>query len=142
MKSLMFYVFLILLLLSLSCGSGAVYRRSELATKAKTELLGKTKREILTCAGAPIRSQNFEDLELLTYFGGGDYIDNSPNVTVSVGRGRSSGSSGINAALMYCEATFILKDGKVEQINYAGRTGIKAKDEQCGFIVENCVEAK
>ena len=44
-------------------------------------------------------------------------------------------------ARRYCEATFVLKDGMVQQVNYQGRTGgLLTKGEQCGFIVENCVQ--
>lgn len=41
----------------------------------------------------------------------------------------------------YCEATFTLKDGIVKKITYHGRTGgLLTKDEQCAFIIENCLK--
>ncbi|MDZ4383303.1 MAG: hypothetical protein U0937_01530, partial [Thermodesulfovibrionia bacterium] len=96
-----------------------------------------SKRDLLSCAGVPVRQERADDLEFLTYAGGGDsqsvgYVTKtSPSSAVAISKRHQR----------YCEATFILKDGIVQKINYQGRTGgILTKGEQCAFIVENCLE--
>ena len=80
----------------------------------------------MSCAGVPQRQDRVDDLEFLTFAGGGD----------SVGGGDTGRTN-----RRYCEATFALKDGIVQRVNYQGRTGgLLTKGEQCAFIVENCVK--
>lgn len=114
----------------------AAQHRAELASRAQTELIGMSKKDLLSCAGVPVRQEKVDDLEFLTYTGGGD----------SVGTGYATQTSNSSAIVVskrhhrYCEATFILKDGKVDKINYSGRTGgLATRGEQCAFIVENCL---
>ncbi|MGA3084039.1 MAG: hypothetical protein ABSE95_04540 [Thermodesulfobacteriota bacterium] len=114
----------------------AASHRSEIASRAQTELIGMSKKDLLSCAGVPVRQERVDDLEFLTYTGGGD----------SVATGYATQTSPSSAVVVskrhhrYCEATFILKEGKVEKINYQGRTGgLITKGEQCAFIVENCL---
>jgi len=114
----------------------AVHQRAEIAFRAKTELIGLSKKDLLSCAGVPVRQEKVDDLEFLTYTGGGDYVDT----------GYATQTSPSSAAVVskkhhrYCEATFILKDGKVDKINYSGRTGGRStQGEQCAFIVEGCL---
>ena len=129
-------MFLIPLLL-LGC-SGSKFHRAEVATRAETELVGMSKKDLLSCAGVPMRSERLEDMEFLTYVGGGD------NVGYAGGGAGSSAAGGVIAVhKRYCEVTFILKSGRVEKVNYTGRTGGWAtKDEQCAFVIENCLQAK
>jgi len=120
-------MFLIPLLL-LGC-SGSKFHRAEVATRAETELVGMSKKDLLSCAGVPMRSERLEDMEFLTYVGGGDNVGYAGGV--------------IAVHKRYCEVTFILKSGRVEKVNYTGRTGGWAtKDEQCAFVIENCLQAK
>ena len=129
-------MFLVSLLL-LGC-AGSKFHRAEVATRAKAELVGMSKKDLLSCAGVPVRSQQVEGIEFLTYVGGGD------NVGYASGGTGSSAAGGVIAMhKRYCEVTFVLKDGKVEKLNYTGRTGGWAtKDEQCAFVIENCLHSK
>jgi hypothetical protein len=124
-------------LLLLGC-AGSKFHRAEVATRAKTELVGMSKKDLLSCAGVPVRSQQVEDMEFLTYVGGGD------NVGYAGGAAGSSAAGGVIAMhKRYCEVTFVLKAGKVEKVNYTGRTGGWAtKGEQCAFVIENCLKDK
>jgi hypothetical protein len=46
----------------------------------------------------------------------------------------------INTHRRGCEVTFVLRGGRVEQVNYAGRTGpLFARGAECAYVVENCV---
>ncbi|MGZ6237744.1 MAG: hypothetical protein ACXWMJ_10560, partial [Syntrophales bacterium] len=82
-------VVLVAVVLIISFVGCAIYR-SNLATRAQTELVGMTKKQLFSCAGVPSRQEQVDDLEFLTY-------------------------------KHYCEATFILKDGIVQKINYQER---------------------
>jgi len=124
--------------LLLSGCAGSKFHRAEVATKAKTELVGMSKKDLLSCAGVPVRSQQVEDMEFLTYVGGGDSIGYAGG-----GAGSSAGGGLVAMHKRYCEVTFVFKAGKVEKVNYAGRTGGWATvGEQCAFVVENCLQAK
>lgn len=113
MKKLLLIAFLL---------SGCVFHRAEMASRAKSELIGMSKEDLLMCAGVPVKQEKIDDLEFLTYSGGGD--------------------DDVGKILQYsCEATFILKDGIIKKINYQGRTGGPlTKDEQCASIIENCLK--
>lgn len=117
--------------------SGCTVHRSIVATRAQTQLVGMSKVELLSCAGAPVRQERAEEFEFLTFVGGGDSMGygvatfTSPNTAIATGK----------SARRYCEATFVLKGGIVQKVNYQGRTGgLLTRGEQCAFIVENCVK--
>jgi hypothetical protein len=116
--------------------SGCVIQRAQIASRAQTELVGMSKKDLLLCAGVPLRQERVEDLEFLTFAGGGDSIGSAVASSTSLNTATVVGKS----ARRYCEATFVLKDGLVQKVNYQGRTGgLLTKGEQCAFIVENCV---
>lgn len=122
----------IFLILLCSC---AAKERASTAQRAQGELVGLKKAEILACAGAPARAATADDVEVLTYVGGGD----SRGVATGVG-GPGVGTAVLTTHRRYCEATFVLRNGVVEKINYSGRTGgLATKGEQCAFVVQNCV---
>ena len=62
----------IALLLGLTLCACAAQHRAETAQRAQRELVGLKKAEVLACAGAPVRSAVADDVEVLTYVGGGD----------------------------------------------------------------------
>ena len=134
MKFIMVSV-LTLLLLS-GC---AEIQRAGIASRAQTDMLGLSKKYLFLCAGVPMHQERVEDLEFLSYSGGGDSIEagtaTAPSSSTAVGvSGRKH---------RYCDVTFALKDGKVIKINYSGRTGgLFTKGEQCAFIVENCISTQ
>jgi len=128
----------VLLALAITTLSGCVaQQRAETAKRAQTELVGISKADLLACAGAPVRSASSGDTEVMTYVGGGD--------SIIVGGGAASTAGGGVATVQrrYCEVSFVLRSGRVEKINYAGRTGgLVTGGEQCAFVVQNCVAAK
>ena len=116
---------------------GCAIQRAEIASRAQTELVGMSKKDLFLCAGVPQRQERVVDLEFLTFAGGGDSVGSavatrtSPNTAVAVGK----------STHRYCESTFVLKNGIIQKVNYQGRTGgLISKGEQCAFIVENCVK--
>ena len=117
--------------------SGCIYQRAGLASRAKTELVGMSKIELLSCAGVPVRQERMDNLEFLTYsvdedgVGAAVATSTSPSTAIATGK----------RTYLYCDVTFVLKDGVVQKVNYQGRTGgLLTKGEQCAFIVENCLK--
>lgn len=116
--------------------AGCAAQRAGVASRAQTEMIGMSKKDLLACAGVPARRDQVDGTEYFTYIGGGDSVGTgvatatSPNTAVAVTKQNRR----------YCEATFVIQDGVVSKVNYAGRTGgLLTKGEQCSFIVENCI---
>jgi hypothetical protein len=127
------FVFVIAALL-IGCAS-TKFGRAKLAKRAKVELIGKTKNDILMCAGVPVRSQHAGNIEFMTYYSGGD-----SNAYLAGNAGSSAGGGVVSVKKRYCEITFVLRDGLVEKVNYTGRTGgLITKGEQCAFVLKNCL---
>ena len=117
--------------------SGCIYQRAGLASRAKTELVGMSKIELLSCAGVPVRQERMDNLEFLTYSVDADGVgaavatSSSPSTAIATGK----------RTYFYCDVTFVLKDGVVQKVNYKGHTGgLLTKGEQCAFVVENCLK--
>ena len=114
----------------------AAHQRADVARQAQIDLVGYTKAQILACAGAPVRSDRSEDIEVITYVGGGDSTGAAVGVAPS-----SVGVGVVGTKRRYCEVTFVLRGGIVEKVNYTGRTGgLATKGEQCAFVVEGCLK--
>ncbi len=103
-----------------SCSYVRRAERAKLAERAKTELVGLTKVDLLTCAGVPVRFALEGDMEFMSY-----------NSTTSRRRGGS------------CVVTFGLKDGVVTSVNYSGKTGRRSQSgERCAYAVQNCLTSQ
>jgi hypothetical protein len=112
-------VLLLVIFTVAACSHGRRADRAELAERAKTELVGLSKIELLTCAGVPVRSTTEGELEFMSY---------------------GASSYGWGGA---CVVTFVLQDGVVKTISYSGRTGRRSQNgEQCAYAVANCLAAK
>lgn len=115
--------YLLLFSLLLSVSAGCAGHRAAMTDLARTELIGKTKAEILACAGAPAHSAVSGNTEVLSYSYIGEKTRNEHGTKKS-----------------QCVANFILVGGRVTQLNYTGTPGVLAtQGEQCGFVVSGCV---
>ncbi len=93
-------------------------------------LEGKTKEQVLACAGEPERERSHEDLTLMRYYKEAPLLQES-----IVG---SKGSRG--GAHHGCWATVVLKDGKVLEVRYHSvPTGVDATDH-CEEIFDACTQ--
>lgn len=123
-KKIVFVLVTLLAVGAMSSGC-AVMKRVDIADNAKSELVGLSKTDLLSCAGVPVRSETVGDMEFLTY------VSESDKLTL-FRRGKR-----------YCEVTFTLKNGIVENVSYAGNTGGRfTKGEQCAYILESCMAAE
>lgn len=111
--------------------SGCVYVDQSRATKGKTALVGKTKAQILACAGVP--SQTYKDgaADYFAYNGSGrTRISMVPiSGTMVAGVGRQS----------QCTVTLGFKGDRVASVNYRAGGGLLTPEEACGPIVKSCL---
>lgn len=120
--------------------AGCALERATTATQARDALVGKSKSEILACAGAPDRERREGDWEYLSYLrvehpSGGELPGEARRENPALAKAF--------ADRRYCEVTFVLHDGRVQRLGYAGNTGgLLTQGEQCGYIVEPCVEPR
>jgi len=104
---------------------GCANKKSADAVKARTDLIGMSKAEILSCAGTPAKSSKSNDIEVLTY----SYAGGQP----------SSGAGVVQQG--QCSASFVFQRGRLTRLNYTGQTGgLATQGDQCGFIVANCLK--
>jgi hypothetical protein len=115
------------------------------ARAAQTALVGMPKPVLLSCAGAPDRTEVANDTEYLTYVAG-PTAGASSNPRGSLGvAGGSGGGFGMGVGLGFnlgggyssdgCIATFTLQGDRVTRLVYRDNTVGNA----CYSIVENCL---
>jgi hypothetical protein len=104
---------------------GCANKKSSGADKARTDLIGMSKAEILSCAGTPAKSVKSNNIEVLTY---------------SYAGGQPLSGTGM-AQQGQCSASLVFQRGRLTRLNYTGRTGgLATQGEQCGFIIANCLK--
>ncbi|CAG1022578.1 hypothetical protein MTYM_01836 [Methylococcales bacterium] len=102
-------------LLALSI-SGCVFHRENLLQDSEYRFMGKSKEELLACAGSPSSTRKKEGNEYLVYT-----------------NGRPSSEPD------YCKVTFTLADDRVSKFEFAGDlTGMKAAAETCYQVIRSC----
>jgi hypothetical protein len=94
--------------------------RAALAGRARSELVGRSKGDILACAGTPVATQNEGALEVLEYQRAGE--DDHPWFSRE------------------CKAKFTFEAGRLTRLDYEGWTGGPlTRGEQCAFVVRSCM---
>jgi PBP1b-binding outer membrane lipoprotein LpoB len=108
--------------------------RVDIAKRAKAELIGVSKSEILICAGIPANTYRNNGTEFLTY----SNLERSNFYDVMSGPG--GGLLQMASQLDECEVTLTLRDNVVESVNFrTNHTGIMASDDQCAYVFESCL---
>jgi len=126
---------LFLVAMALSGCADNKFHRAEVAQRAQTSLIGMKRKDLLACAGVPVRQAKDGDSEFFTYVGGGDTVGAAAGVASA-----PAGGAVFVSKHRYCEVTFVLENGVVQKVNYAGRTGgFATAGEQCAYVVQNCV---
>jgi hypothetical protein len=129
--------------------AGCANPRAEEALFAQQAFVGMPKQTLLSCAGVPERSTAIDNLEYFTY---------TSSRTVSyqtyapfMGPGRFYGygygypyyggyAPTYDIRNFSCQATFTLRNGKVERLVYGGPEGIGPSQlAQCQTIIESCL---
>ncbi len=120
--------------------------RVDAALFAQRALIGMPKTMLLSCAGVPARSARVDALEFFTYRADDWSGRNRTSVGVFGGSGRSGFGFGTQVPLFEtevagatCEATFTLRNDRVERIVYGGDPSGIERLSLCHRIVENCL---
>jgi hypothetical protein len=96
--------------------NGCVFHRENILEDAEYRVQGRTKAEILACAGTPSSTRKREGNEYLIYT-----------------NGLPSSEPGS------CKVTFTLQDGHVSKFEFSGDlTGMKASANTCYQVVRGC----
>src|SRR2546430_850359 len=113
------------------CSSGCAVERAATANQARSDVIGRTKAEILACTGIPSQSIIEGSTEILAYQYDGDVqIFASSTGAANISR-TGAGTATVNASTFstgralrrQCTANFVFEDGRVTRLNYSGRTG-------------------
>ena len=116
--------------------AGCAIDRIDVAKQAQTDLVGKRKSFILSCAGEPSRMRTEGERTYLTYL----RIAQDDRQQFAASKQDNPALAQAMAKRRYCEATFIIRNDRVEHLRYAGNSGgLVTQGEQCGFIVNSCV---
>jgi hypothetical protein len=119
--------------------------RIEMAQRAQGALVGMPKGALLSCAGVPERQASADGTEYYTYVARPGYASAAPSTSIGVAGGSSSGVGvglgfglplfGSGGSGRGCEATFVLRGGVVQQVNYGPGADLAA----CAPIVNTCL---
>lgn len=112
-----------------ACAGGPVDRAD--AVKMADVLKGKTKQELLTCAGAPRRESTSEGLETMVY------QEEAELVELSVPGAKSSGPRDVPHR---CRATVTFKDGRVTDVRYESVPAWLGAENHCDAIFARCAQ--
>jgi hypothetical protein len=127
--------------------SGCAIQRAQLAGDAKTQMIGKSKEQVLACMGIPHGKAAEGTTEVWSYNSGNGYTEGfgSSSVSASGGRGYASlfGTSSSVSQSRFCTVNVTMMNGRVQALNYTGPTGgLLTEGEQCAFVLKNCVAAR
>ena len=120
--------------------TGCSIERAQLAERAKSEMVGLSKTDILTCMGRPDSRSGSEDFEEWVY----SHSD-SPGIGNTHGRldeetTTGGGGTTTTARGRYCIVHIRFRRDTVSSVRYSGQTGgIFTRDEQCAFLVSGCL---
>lgn len=111
--------------------TGCVYVEQGNATKGKTALVGKTRSQILACAGVPNETYKNGSSDYFAYDGTGrtriSMVPVGGNMIAGVGRQSQ------------CTVTLGFKGDRVATVNYRAGGGLLTPEEACGPIVKSCL---
>lgn len=121
--------------------AGCAIQRAQTAQEARSQLIGMSKEQILSCMGAPENAATVGQTEVWTYSSGNGMMISSGDTQF-----RRSGFGGIAADTnaishrRFCKVNVVMSNGAVSAVNYQGPTGgLLTAGEQCAYAVETCV---
>ena len=114
-------------LLVTACAGGLADRAD--AVKMADVLKGKTKQDLLACAGAPRRETISDGLTAMLY------QEEAELVELSVPSAKSSGPRDVPHR---CRATVTLKDGRVTDVHYESVPAWLGAEDHCDEIFAHC----
>lgn len=116
-------------LLFVACAGGPADRAE--AVKMVDVLKGKTKQDLLACAGAPRRESTSQGLTAMVY------QEEAELVELSIPGAKSSGARSVPHS---CRATVILKEGRVTDVRYESVPEWLGAENHCEQIFARCAQ--
>jgi len=110
--------------------------RPDPALQAQRDLIGMPKELLLSCGGVPARTAVVDNREWFTYRS--EAIHSYPATPYGGYYRRPWDYDPPEVASVSCEATFTLRGGRVERLDYTSPQGVIG-NPQCGAIVANCL---
>jgi hypothetical protein len=110
------------------------------AERARSEMIGLSADQLMACAGQPTARNREGGADIWSYF-----RETSRSATIQTEQGFSPAGRGevMGDYFRYCEATFILQNGKISALEFRGRTATGREIlEPCGAIVDRCLPNK
>ncbi len=108
------------------CPAAPSYR----AYLAQRALMGKTKQEVVACAGQPVRESESGEVTVLTYYQEGETVELPPAVPKTSTPGMKHG----------CRATVLLKEDRVAGVQYEPVPDFMAGYHLCEGIFAPCTQ--
>lgn len=110
----------------------------QVAERARTEMIGLTEAQLKACAGEPTATNREGAVDIWSYF---RETSRSATAISDVGYTPTNRGETTYDYFRYCEATFLFQGGRVQAVEFRGRTATGREImEPCGAIVERCVK--
>jgi hypothetical protein len=118
-----------------ACGS---LRRDDMAAKAKTQMIGMAKEDVLACMGIPKKKMTEGAVEVWSYLSTNGYGYSYGSKARITGGNSLYGSE---HEKRFCTVNVVMKNGFVTALHYLGPTATYAYNtlDQCGYAVAACV---
>jgi hypothetical protein len=129
-----------MLLLLAGCAQVSAYQGGVVAAQARSEMVGLSREQVLSCMGPPQQQTAGEgSIEVWSYFSGGETQVRSGGSSTYLGSIVSGWSSSTQTE-RYCIVDVVMTQGRVSRVNYRGPTGTwYSGDSQCSYQVRNCL---
>lgn len=126
------------LLLTLPLLGACASPLDRVAERARTEMVGMSEAQLKACAGEPTALNRENGIDLWSYF---RETSRSATMTSDIGYTPTGRAESSYDYFRYCEATFALQNGRVQSVEFRGRTATGREImEPCGAIVQRCVK--
>jgi hypothetical protein len=143
-----FAIFFALVVLLSGCSESL--KRDNEAAKAKAQMIGLSKEDVLACMGPPKKKAKEGSTEVWQFLStdgrsvrsGGSYGFGGRTKTSSVSSSSDwLGLSSSSGGKRFCTVNIVMKDGVVTRVNYLGPTATSFynDNDQCGYAVAACV---
>lgn len=124
---------LTLLLPLAACASGL----EQVAERAGADMVGFTGNQLQACLGEPAAINRENGADLWTYF---RETSRSATTISEVGYTPTGRGEVSYDYYRYCEAVFLLRGGRVQAVEFNGRTSAGRRTlEPCGALVRKCI---
>jgi outer membrane protein assembly factor BamE (lipoprotein component of BamABCDE complex) len=120
-----------------NCMDGTLHRDA-LAAKAKRQMVGMSKEEVLACMGPPKKKAAEGTTEVWSY----QVSDRSQTNTDNIKMNSFYTVKPTTHFKKFCIVNVVMKEGVVKKINYLGPAATTPfnENDQCGYAVAACVE--